>query len=204
MATSTANPAGSATAKTTTERYDKAFGYQTTPAVKDDAGNVVTPAVRNVVMLETEEAEKLEKQGLFEGQVVTISCDYPLTFQGLIDFVASPQLDDEGNPRDISDVQDEATKLFRSGAKVKVSNRVRAILTKQDKDGNLTFDDSSLSDGVLDVTKEILSGSKRVFLSEEEKTWRNLATLPDATRKQMYDIYLTSIGKQTGVYPASE
>lgn len=204
MATSTANPAGASTAKTTTERYDKAFGYQTTPAVKDDAGNVVTPAKREIVMLETEEAEKLEKQGLFEGEVVTVSCDYPLTFQGLIDFVNSPQLDDEGNPRDVSDVMDEATKLFRSGAKVKVSNRVRAILTKADKDGNITFNSDTLTDGVLDVTKEILSGSKRVFLSEEEKTWRNLATLPDATRKQMYDIYLSSIGKAPGNYPASE
>lgn len=202
MATATLpNSAAPSTAKTTTERFDKAFGIQTTTK-KDEAGNEVKK--REVVMLDPEEAEKLEKEGAFEGQIVTVSTDYPLTFDALVAFVGSPQYDDDGKQRDQSEVGDEAAKLFKSGAKVKVMNRLRAILTKTDSDGNLTFSDDQLTNGVLDLTKEILSGSKRIMLSEEEKTWKSLSNLPDAVRRSMYDVYLQSRGQQPGNYPASE
>lgn len=196
MATTTAVPSD---VKYTTERQDKAFGLLTTDK-KDKDGN----PVKEAVMLDPEEAEKLEKEGKFEGEIVTVSCDYPLTYDGFVEFVNKPQSDDEGNPRSQDEIKDEAIKLFRSGAKVKVMNRLRAILTKTDTDGNIEFSEDQLTNGVLDLTKEILSGSKRVFLSEEEKTWRSLANLPEAIRKQMYDVYLTSIGKTPGSYPASE
>lgn len=180
MATATA------TLGTTRETFDKAYGL-----LKKDDGKT------EPVMLDVEEAEKLSEAGKFTGGVVTVAVDYPATFEGLMDFVNQPQKDDEGNPRSAEDVQEEAVKLFRSGAKVKVMNRLRAILTKVNEKGELSF-----SGDTVNVTDQILSGSKRVFLTEEQKTWRSLSNLPQNLREQMFDVYLKSIGKEPGQYPA--
>jgi hypothetical protein len=194
MATSTTNLTQGNDAKTTTERFDIAFGLKVTDD-KDEQGN----AVKEAVALSVDEAEKLGNK--FEGNAVTVSVDYPANWAGLMAYADKTYTDDEGNVRDTNEVLDEIVKLFRAGAKVKVMNRMRALLTKTE-DGKLTFSDKDAPGGILDLTGEITSGSKRVFLTEEQKTWRSLSNLPEAIRKQMYDVYLTSINKQAGNYPS--
>lgn len=173
--------------KTTTETQDVAYGYKIDGEKKEP------------YVTDPDTAEKLGDK--FSGTVVTVSVDYPATFDDLVTLANTPVKDDEGNTRDQNDIKNELVKLFRAGAKIKVNNRRNALLTKTDDQGNLTFSDESLTNGVLDLTSEITSGSKRVFLTEEEKVWRSLANLPDMVRKTMYDTYLTSIGKQAGSYP---
>lgn len=197
MATATVNADVNTTktsGKTTTETWDQAYGYQ---IEKDKDGKETG---REAVMISVDKATELEKEGKFEGAVVTIRCDYPANWEGLLDYANKTYLDDEGKPRDIEEVKAEIVKLFSNGAKGKVMNRTKSRLT-QTKDGKLTFSEADLKDGVLDVTEEITSGSKRVFLTEEQKTWKNLSNLPEELRKQMFDVYLTSIGKEKGNYP---
>lgn len=184
--------------KTTTERFDIAFGIKTTEG-KDKDGNIVIK--KEAVTLDPENAAELEKENKFEGNQVTVSVDYPANWAGLLSYADKTYKDEEGNVRDTNEVLDEVVKLFRVGAKGKVMNRMRAQLTKTDDNGNLTFKDEDAPGGILDLTDEITSGSKRVFLTEEQKTWRSLSNLPEGIRKQMYDVYLTSIGKATGSYP---
>jgi hypothetical protein len=81
-------------------------------------------------------------------------------------------------------------------------NRMRAQLTKTDDNGNLTFKDEDAPGGILDLTDEITSGSKRVFLTEEQKTWRSLSNLPEklsVSRCMMF--ILRVLERQTGSYP---
>jgi hypothetical protein len=184
--------------KLTTERFDIAFGIKTSEG-KDKDGNVLIK--KEAVTLDPEVAAELEKENKFEGNQVTVSVDYPANWAGLLAYADKTYKDEEGNVRDTNEVLDEIVKLFRVGAKGKVMNRMRAQLTKTDDAGNLTFKDEDAPGGILDLTDEITSGSKRVFLTEEQKTWRSLSNLPENIRKQMYDVYLTSIGKATGNYP---
>ena len=182
---------------TSTDRFDIAYGFKTITEKdgnpkKDDKGNVVKEAV----VMSTDEAEKLSDKNLFEGSAITVSVNYPADLDSFLTLATTPVNDDEGKPRDQKEVQAELIKLFVNGAKAKVMNRLRALLTKTDDKGNLEFDESkSIVNGVLDLTSEITSGSKRVFLTEEQKTWRSLSNLPAAVREQMWKVYLTSIGK---------
>ncbi len=190
-------------AKVTTERYDRAFGFKITPASKDKDGKDV-PASKEATVMDKDEAEKLSDAGKFEGSVITVSVDYPANWAGLLAYADKVYKDDEGNVRDTNEVLDEIVKLFKAGASVKVNNRLRAQLTKTDEAGNLTFKEEDAPGGILDLTEEITSGSKRRFLTPEEKTWKSLENLPEAVRKSMYDVYLSSIGKTAGAYPASK
>lgn len=178
-------PAG----KTTTERFDIAYGYK---LEKDKDGKVT----KKPTVLSQDEADKLEKDNSFEGSLITVSVDYPTSLEGLLDLANTPTKDDDGNPRPQKEVQNEIVKLFVNGAKSKVMNRLRAQLTKVDENGNLTFnEETDATGGVLDLTSEITSGSKRVFLTEEQKTWKNLSNLDGTTRQTVFNAYLAAIGK---------
>lgn len=191
MATATINPA----AQTNTERFDIAYGFQTLTnkageVIKDEQGN----PKKEAVVISTEAAEKLSEANLFEGSVITASVDYPSTFDALVSLANTPANDEDGKPRDQKEIQSELVKLFVNGAKSKVMNRLRALLTKTDDNGNLTFKEPA--DNVVDLTSEITSGSKRIFLTEEQKMWKSLAMLTGATKDAVWKAYLTSIGKE--------
>jgi hypothetical protein len=189
----TTAPTATLSPKTSTETFDIAYGWQKTGTKKDVNGNEVP--VREAVMVTPEKAEELEKAGQFEGTVVTVRVDYPANFDAIVDFANKSYTDDDGKPRDVSEVKQEILKLFTNGAKGKVMNRLRAKLTATDKDGNFSLSDSDLTEGVLDMTNEITSGSKRIFLTEEQKTWRSLENLPGTVRENMWKVYLQSLGK---------
>lgn len=196
MATATVSP--DQKVKTSTETWEQAYGFQIEKTKDKDGKEVIT---KEPVVISVDKAEELEKQGKFEGGVVTCRVDYPSNLDSLIALAKAEYKDEDGNPRDTNEVQSEIVKLFINGAKGKIMNRLKARLTKTNEAGQLAFSDSELTDGVLDLTGEITSGSKRVFLTEEQKTWKNLSNLPDELRKQMFDVYLTSIGKEKGNYP---
>lgn len=170
-----------------TESYDLAYGFQT---VVVDGKDVQKP-----VVLSVEEAEKLEDK--FVGNVVTIKTTLPANWAGLKALESKSYQDDDGNPRDTSEVLADVVKLFNNGAKNKVSNRIKALLTKV-KDGKLEFTATE-----FDATGEVYSGSKRVFLSQDEKTWRGLSNLPREVRLNVWKAYLSSIEKEYYV-PESE
>jgi hypothetical protein len=168
-----------------TETWDVAYGFPLKDGKREDP-----------IVLSPETAEKLSNEGKFEGSVVTIRAAYPATFQGLMDLANTPVMDEDGKLIEQKDVQAELVRVFNAGAKVKINSRTRARLTKQKEDKELVFDEATdLVDGVLDVTGEITSGSKRIFLTEEQKTWRSLANLPKDIRENMWKVYLTSTGK---------
>lgn len=197
MATVTAPPV--VNYKTSNERAEVAFGFEVIKGKDKDGNDTIT---RKAIVTTPEQAEELEKTGTFEGTVVTTSIDFPATFDDLVAMSEQEYLDDEGKVRSKAEVKDELLKLFKAGAKIKVSNRRNAILTRTTETGELAFNDEQLTNGVLDLTGEITSGSKRVFLTEEQKTWKNLANLAPEVRKSMFDIYLGSIGKEPGQYPS--
>lgn len=194
MATATAVPF-----KTSNERNEVAFGFKLSKG-KDKDGNEITK--KDAIVTTPEDAEKMEAAGEFEGTVVTTSVDYPSTFDDLVAMVNQDYFDEDGKKRDSAEVKDTFLKLFVAGAKIKVNNRRNALLTKTKEDGSLAFTEEQAPNGVLDLTVEISSGSKRVFLTEEQKTWKNLANLAPELRKSMFDVYLKSIGKEPGQYPA--
>lgn len=175
------------TPQTNTETFDRAFGYKTT---KDKEGK----EVKEVVMLDLEDAEKLG--AAFTGNSVTVRVNYPATFDSLVALANTPAVDDEGKPREQKDVMAEILRIFVAGAKLKVMNRLKAQLTKTDDKGNLTFKDEDAPGGILDLTDEITSGSKRIFLSEEAKTWKSIAYLPELTKLAVWKAYLTSVNKE--------
>jgi hypothetical protein len=171
-----------------TERFDVAFGYLITQ--KD--GKEVKEAT---VITKMAEAEQLSDTNEFVGTTTTVTCDYPATFPDLVKFAQQPWFDTDDSGKKVQrkqeDVEAEIVKLFKNGANSKVMNRLRAVLTKTDDKGNFEYNDS-----LLDLTDEITSGSKRVFLSEEQKMWKSIAFLPkDARKESVWRAYLTSLGK---------
>src|SRR4051812_44914735 len=103
--------------KTSTERFDIAFGIKLTES-KDKDGNVIVK--KEAVTLDPENAAELEKENKFEGNQVTVSVDYPANWAGLLAYADKTYKDEEGNVRDTNEVLDEIVKLFRAGAKGKV------------------------------------------------------------------------------------
>jgi len=196
-------------AKTTTETWEQAYGYEiskTKTKGKNDKGEEVEveTTTKTPTMISMDKAEEMEKKGTFEGTAITVRWDYPMNWEGLLDYANKSYTDDDGNPRELSEVLQEIVKLFVNGAKGKVMNRLKSMLTKTNDKGEITFNPEQsplFKDEILDITSEITSGSKRVFLSEEQKTWKNLSNLPDVLRRSMFDVYLKSIGKEAGNYP---
>lgn len=174
----------------TTIKKDVAYGTQITKEGKKE----------NVV-LDVDDATKLEAEGKFEGNVVTTVTTLPANWAAVLAMQSKTYLDTEGKPRDVTEVLDELVTLFRPGMNVKATNRRNQRLLDVDKDGNFTFDDSALSDvqgygKVLDLTNEITSPSKRVFRTEEQKTWDNLSNLAPEVRSTVWRAYLTATGKE--------
>jgi hypothetical protein len=206
MATATLNQgemSGKSTQSTThiqtnTERFDIAYGFKTktdkdgvTP-LKDDKGNVVKEPT---IILKVEDAELLSDKNLFEGTTTSVTCDYPATWDALLAFAEKEWSDTDENGKTVvrknEDVKAEIVKLFNNGASSKVMNRLRAKLTELDKTGNFVFQGD-----LLDMTNEITSGSKRVFLTEEQKMYKSIAMLPAASKEAVWRAYLTSVNKE--------
>lgn len=169
----------------TTINKDVAFGYEI-----DDKGKKVA------VVLDVDEATKLEQAGKFEGSVVSTITTLPANWAAVRELENKIYLDAENKPRDVVEVLNELVTLFRPGMGVKATNRRNQRLLDQDKDGNFTFNDSGLKGGVLDLTDEITSPSKRVFRTEEQKTWDNLSNLAPTVRESVWRAYLTATGKE--------
>jgi len=169
----------------TTIKKDVAFGYQI-----DEKGQKIA------VVLDMEEANKLEQEGKFEGNGITTVINLPANWAAVRAMEDKTYLDSESKPRDVKEVLNELVTLFRPGMTVKATNRRNQRLLDVDKDGNFTFDDSALTSGVLDLTDEITSPSKRVFRTEEQKTWDNLSNLDPVVRDTVWKAYLTAVGKE--------
>lgn len=165
----------------TTINKDVAFG-----TMIDEKGKKVA------VVLDVDEAEKLDKEGKFEGVVVSTVTTLPANWAAVRAMETKTYKDAEGKVRDTKEVLNELTTLFRPGMQVKATNRRNQRLLDTDKDGNFTYSDN----GVLDLTDEITSPSKRVFRTEEQKTWDNLSNLAPEVRKTVWKAYLTATGKE--------
>lgn len=173
----------------TTIKKDVAFGYQL-----NDKG------VKEAVVLNLEDAEKLSQEGKFEGTPVTTAITLPVNFAAFVQYALNKYTtkgeDGKEVVRDINEVLSDVINLCRPGMQVKSTNRRNQRLLELDKDGNLTFSDKDLTDGVLDLTSEITSPSRRIVLTEEQKTWKSLSNLTKDVRENMWRVYLTSLGKE--------
>src|SRR5258706_2636801 len=180
-----------------TEKFTTAYGFRVKTdkndqPVKDEKGNIIKEAV----VLDTEKAEKLSDDNMFEGSTVNVAVEYPSTFKGLLELANRSTKDEEGTLRDQKDVQAEIVRVFVAGAKIKVNNDLKAMLTKVDEKGNLSFnEETDTTDGVLDLSSSITRGSRRIFLTEEQKVWKGLSNLPADTKKAVWSAYLTQTGK---------
>lgn len=167
-------------------RKDVAYGLETGKDGKK------TPVVFNDV----DEAKKAEEAGMFEGTVVSTVVKLPVNFAAVLEYAKATYLDDEGKARDINEVLNDLVTLFRPGMQVKATNRRNQRLLEQDDSGNFKFSDADLTDGVLDLTADITSPSKRTFLTEEQKMWKSLSGLAAGVRDNMWKVYLQSINKE--------
>src|SRR6266481_5574418 len=155
------------------EKFTTAYGFRVKTdkndqPVKDEKGNIV----KEPVVLDTEKAEKLSDENMFEGSTVNVAVEYPSTFKGLLELANRPTKDEEGTLRDQKDVQAEILRVFVAGAKIKVNNDLKAMLTKVDEKGNLSFnEETDTTDGVLDLSSSITRGSRRIFLTEDKIVW---------------------------------
>jgi hypothetical protein len=176
---------------TRTETFDIAFGLKTKT---DKDGNPVLENGKQVteaeMLTDVKKAEELSEKNLFAGTTIQVRTDYPSSWDGLLAFAEKEWKNEDGSVRPTEDVKAELVKLLNNGASGKVMNRLRAIATKQDEKGNFV-----LTGDVVDLTNEITSGSKRVFLTEEQKAWKSLSNLPAAIKDSMWKAYLSATGK---------
>lgn len=160
----------------TSERFEVAVGYDLTT---DDKGQTKKEPAFYGASKEDEQTaiKKLVDEKKFQYNfTITVSIPRAKNYEGI---------------KTICPNEEEAAANFNRGAKQKANNRLKAILTEVDADGNLKFDpNSDLTNGVLDMTDEIASESKRKVLSEEEKLDRFLAPFPEAMRSAMKAAYL--------------
>jgi hypothetical protein len=170
----------------TTITKDVAFGWLTNDKGKKEGA----------VFVDLAEAEEATKAGKFEGNVITTKITLPVNFAAVAEYANKEYKDEKGETRDINEVLTDLVTLFRPGMQAKARNRMTQRLLDTDEAGNFTFGEKDLTDGILDLTSEITSPSKRVFLTEEQKTWKNLSALPKEVRENMWKVYLTSIGKE--------
>jgi hypothetical protein len=115
--------------------------------------------------------------------------------------VSYPRAKNLAGIKEICPNEEEAANNFNRGAKQKANNRLKAIFTAEAKDGSIIFDPETAVDedgkprvvnGVLDLTSEIASESKRRVLTEEEKMDKFLEQFDDKTRVIMKNAYLQS------------
>jgi hypothetical protein len=171
-------------AEYTTKKKEVAFGTK-----------INEKGEKESVVLDIDEAQKLEAEEKFEGSAITVTMNLPSNWAAIRAFENGTYVDEEGKPRDINDVLNDLVTLFRVGMTTKAVNRYTQRLLEKDKDGNFTFSDKDLTNGVYDVTAEITSASKRKFKTEEQKTWDSLSNLPKEVRENMWKVYLSANGK---------
>jgi hypothetical protein len=184
MATLVETPKTPATPESniTSDRTDYVVGYDL-EAGKDDKGNDVVRKIEAYHPASNEEEinllKKLSDEGKFKAiYTVTVSIPRAKNFAGI---------------KEICPDEEEAAGNFNRGAKQKANNRLKAKLLEVNEDGNFTFNpEADLKNGVLDMTEEIASPSRRKVLTEEEKLDRFLEQFPEATRSLMKQAYLQS------------
>src|SRR5215831_10400271 len=179
---STAAPAATAETNTTSERTDYVVGYDL-EAGKDDKNNDIIKKVEAYYSASSEEEIQLLKKRIEEKKFQTM---FTVT-------VSIPRAKNFAGIKEICPDEEEAAGNFNRGAKQKANNRLKAKLLEVSPEGNFTFNpETDLTNGVLDMTAEIASPSKRKVLTEEEKLDRFLEQFPEATRNMMKSAYLAS------------
>lgn len=167
---------------TTSERTDYVVGYDLETG-KDDKGNDVTKKVEAFYSASSEDELTALKKKIEEGKFKQV---YQVT-------VSIPRAKNFAGIKEICPDEEEAAGNFNRGAKQKANNRLKAKLLEVTPEGNFTFNpEADLTNGVLDMTSEIASPSKRKVLTEEEKLDRFLADFPESTRSMMKQAYLQS------------
>jgi hypothetical protein len=178
----------------TTLKKDVAYG-KATAEIRDNKVVIFKDGKSEAVVIDVEDATKLSDAGHFEGSVVPTVINLPANWAAVRALENKIYLDNEGKPRNTFEVLDELVTLFRPGMTVKATNRRNQRLLETDEDGNFTFNDSMLTNGVLDLTDEITSPSKRVFRTQEQKTWDNLSDYDPTVRDAVWKAYLAATGK---------
>lgn len=101
--------------------------------------------------------------------------------------------------------EEEAASSCYRGIVQKLNNRLPKILLDTDEDGNFTFPtkvDELLTNGVLDLTEEARSESKRKVLTEEEKMIKALSPQNDAIALVTFNAWRSAMGMQpVAVFP---
>jgi hypothetical protein len=144
-----------------------------------DGQTVKTEAFYSV---STEEETQAVKKLVDEGKFKPI---YTVT-------TSLPKAKNLAGVKEICPNEEEAASNFNRGAKQKANNRLKAKLLETSEAGEFTFDPSKLPGGVLDLTEEIASESKRKVLTEEEKLDKFLESFPEALRNTMKAAYLAA------------
>ena len=171
----------------TSERQDYVIGYDLGVDEKTGAKTRVV-AFREITSEEQLAAvKKLRDEGKF-ADVTTVT-------------VSIPRAKNLDGIKAICPNEEEAAANFNRGAKQKANNRLKAILLEETGTGEVAFDPESAVDengnkrvvnGVLDLTSEIASESKRKVLTEEEKLDRFLEQFPESVRAAMKSAYQAS------------
>jgi len=160
-ATKTAPQATQAVEDYSTERETIIFGFNVIKEKDEKTGQekiVKTPALYS-----PNKAEELEKEGKFTCPdelncgIVDVVIRYPKTLEALLKMADTPEK------------QKELVDNHNRGASVKVGNRLRSKVLVLDDDGKFSLSEKDAPNGVIDLTDEILSESKRRVLTLEEK-----------------------------------
>lgn len=179
----------------TTLKKTVAYGYATAE-IKDDKIVIFKDGKREAVVIDMDDATKLQDAGHFDGNSADTVINLPANWAAIRAMEQKTYHDSEGKPRDTAEVLNELVTLFRPGMTVKATNRRNQRLLEVDKDGNFTFGNEDLTNGFFDLTDEITSPSKRVFRTEEQKTWDNLSNLDPAVKDTVWRAYLSATGKE--------
>lgn len=158
-----------------TEHEAVAFGF----AIEEKDGKKTRTAT---IFSSPEDAEKAEKEGKAEEiSVVDTVVTYPKTLEALLSIATTDQQ------------KEELVANHNRGAKNKVANRTNSKILKVDSNGNFTLGEKDLTNGVLDMSSEILSESKRKVLTDDERFARFVADMgitPDKAAK-MKEVWLS-------------
>ena len=170
------------------ERETVVFGFDIIPQ-KDDDGKVIAGKFDYVpAVYGKEKADKLEAAGKFTAPeeknagVIDVVTRYPKTLDALIALCDTPEK------------QQEALNNHNRGASTKVNNRMKAKVLALNDDGTFALSEKDVPNGVLDLTDEILSESKRKVLTPEERLDRFCKdnNISDTVKAAMRDAWLAS------------
>ena len=180
MATATQTPAQPAQpqveSNVTQDRTDYVVGWLT----KNEKGEDI-PKTEWMFPISSDEDSNIAKKAIEENR-------FQESFRVT---TAIPRAKNLAGIKEICPDEEEAAMNFNRGAKQKANNRLKAKLLDVNEDGAFTFNpETDLQNGILDMTSEIASPSKRKVLGEEEKLDRFLEQFPEALRNAMKTAYL--------------